>query len=105
MSLTRSCRQLFGWRSPSRHLAAISTESNARHMAVHTFDDSTALDASVDVDDRIRPRPPRSTSDTLCRVFGLSSCCLPLGVMALIGLFLFVRSWKALRVAGFGFFT
>jgi phosphate transport system permease protein len=47
----------------------------------------------------------RTTSDRVFRAVVRASGALTLGLMVLIGLFLTVRSWQALRVAGFGFFT
>jgi phosphate transport system permease protein len=74
-------------------------------MAVLTPDDLTAPGAPEDVEDRIRPRHTRSRPDKLYRGFAFASGGLTLSVMGLIGLFLVIRSWKALRVAGFSFFT
>ena len=47
----------------------------------------------------------RSGVDRTYRVVVRASGALTLGLMALIGLFLVVRSWQALKVAGFSFFT
>ena len=47
----------------------------------------------------------RTTSRPLFRGFAFASGGLTLSVMGLIGLFLVIRSWDALRVAGFSFFT
>src|SRR5450631_595576 len=47
----------------------------------------------------------RSGVDRTYRVAVRASGALTLGLMALIGLFLVVRSWQALKVAGFSFFT
>ncbi len=63
-------------------------------------------------DELIRPDEPRvqavsrrTTSDRVFRAVVRASGALTLGVMVLIGLFLTIRAWDALRVAGFKFFT
>ncbi len=68
-------------------------------MAVITLEDATAEE------ERVRPRHTRSRPDKIYRAFAFASGGLTLGVMALIGLFLFIRSWDALQAAGFSFFT
>jgi phosphate transport system permease protein len=67
----------------------------------------SATEPSIRSDDepRIRAISRRTTSDRAFRAVVRASGALTLGLMALIGLFLTVRSWDALRVAGFGFFT
>ncbi len=47
----------------------------------------------------------RSGADRIYRLVVRASGALTLSLMALIGLFLAVRSWQALHVAGFSFFT
>jgi len=52
--------------------------------------------------DAVSIRPP---SDRVFRGVVRASGTLTLGLMVLIGLFLTIRAWDALRVAGWGFFT
>jgi phosphate transport system permease protein len=56
-------------------------------------------------EERIRPSSARTTGDRIYRSVARGGGALTLGLMGLIGLFLTVRSWKALHAAGFGFFT
>ena len=56
-------------------------------------------------EERVRPANVRSNVDKSYRMFAKASGGLTLGLMALIGLFLLIRSWSALKVAGLGFFT
>ena len=56
-------------------------------------------------EERIRPASARGRGDRVYRLVARGGGALTLGLMGLIGLFLVVRSWKALRVAGLGFFT
>ena len=68
-------------------------------MALHSLGSGTAEE------ERVRPAHARSTADKSYRMFARASGGLTLSVMALIGLFLLIRAWSALRVAGFSFFT
>ena len=54
---------------------------------------------------RVQAVSRRTTSDRVFRAVVRASGALTLGLMVLIGLFLTIRAWDALRVAGFGFFT
>jgi phosphate transport system permease protein len=54
---------------------------------------------------RIRAVSRRTTSDRVYRGVVRASGAFTLLIMVLIGLFLTIRAWDALRVAGFGFFT
>jgi phosphate transport system permease protein len=56
-------------------------------------------------EERVRPARARSRADKTYRFAARASGGLTLTLMALIGLFLVIRSWKALHVAGFHFFT
>jgi phosphate transport system permease protein len=56
-------------------------------------------------DEPVQPVALRPLGDKVFRVAARLSALLTLVLMGLIGLFLVLRSWKALRVAGFGFFT
>jgi phosphate transport system permease protein len=69
-------------------------------VALHTLDL-----ASAEEEERVRPANVRSRADQSYRIFARAGGGLTLALMALIGLFLVIRSWSALRVAGFGFFT
>jgi len=64
-----------------------------------------SLDLGIADEPRVRPTNARSNVDKSYRIFARASGGLTLGVMALIGLFLVIRAWSALRVAGWGFFT
>ena len=61
--------------------------------------------ASEPVEERIRPVSARSRGDLVYRGFARASGGLTLSIMGLIGLFLVLRAWTALRSAGWGFFT
>jgi phosphate transport system permease protein len=62
--------------------------------------------ATADADEeRVRPKHARSVPDKTYRFVATASGALTLSLMALIGLFLLVRSWSAFKVAGFSFFT
>ncbi len=67
-------------------------------MALHSLE-------LAEEEERVRPTQVRSSADKSYRIIARSSGGLTLGLMALIGLFLLIRSWSALRVAGFSFFT
>ena len=54
---------------------------------------------------RVRPNHARSRTDRIYRGVARGSGVLTLTLMALIGLFLVIRSWPALHVAGLSFFT
>jgi phosphate transport system permease protein len=69
---------------------------------VTAFTTETALRSE---EERIRPVSARTTGDRVYRLVARGSGALTLSLMGLIGLFLLVRSWKALSVAGVGFFT
>jgi phosphate transport system permease protein len=69
-------------------------------VSVHVTEPSIRSD-----EPRVRPVSRRTPSDRLFRACVRASGALTLGLMVLIGLFLSVRAWSALRVAGFGFFT
>jgi phosphate transport system permease protein len=56
-------------------------------------------------EERIRPASARSTPDKVYRGVVRASGALTLALMALIGLFLVLRSWDALHATGFSFFT
>jgi phosphate transport system permease protein len=56
-------------------------------------------------EERVRPAHARSTVDRTYRFVAKASGGLTLSLMGLIGLFLVIRSWKALHVAGLSFFT
>jgi phosphate transport system permease protein len=56
-------------------------------------------------EERIRPSSARTTADRVYRLVARGGGALTLGLMGIIGLFLTIRSWKALHVAGFSFFT
>ena len=56
-------------------------------------------------EERVHISTARSGADRMYRIGVQASGALTLTLMALIGLFLVVRSWHALSVAGFGFFT
>lgn len=58
-----------------------------------------------DDEPRVQAVSRRTTSDRVFRAVVRASGALTLAIMVLIGLFLTIRSWQALRVAGFGFFT
>lgn len=61
--------------------------------------------ASEELEERVRPANVRSRADTSYRLVARASGGLTLGLMALIGLFLAIRSWSALHEAGLSFFT
>jgi phosphate transport system permease protein len=54
---------------------------------------------------RVQAQSRRTTSDRVFRAVVRAGGALTLSIMALIGLFLTIRAWDALRVAGWGFFT
>src|SRR5439155_10155031 len=84
MCVTRSASDASGWSSVSLYSDALETAPSEA---------------------RVRVATARSGVDRIYRVVVRTSGALTLGLMALIGLFLVVRSWQALRVAGFSFFT
>lgn len=67
----------------------------------------SVTDASIRSDDepRVVVVSRRTTSDRVFRAVVRGSGALTLAIMALIGLFLTLRSWDALRVSGLDFFT
>ena len=69
-------------------------------MSVHVTEPSIRSD-----EPRIRAVSRRTHSDRVFRGVVRGSGALTLGLMALIGIFLTIRAWDALRVAGLGFFT
>ena len=64
-----------------------------------------SLELASTQEERVRPRHARSRADKNYRIFARASGVLTLSVMALIGLFLLLRSWTALHSAGWSFFT
>ena len=70
-------------------------------MSVHVTEPSIRSDDEP----RISAVSMRTPADRLFRGVVRASGALTLGIMVLIGLFLTIRAWDALRVAGFGFFT
>ena len=64
-----------------------------------------SLGLATTPEERVRPTNVRSTADKTYRLFARGSGGLTLALMALIGLFLVIRSWTALHAAGFKFFT
>jgi phosphate transport system permease protein len=56
-------------------------------------------------EERIRPASARSTADKAYRAVAWASGALTLALMALIGLFLVLKSWPALHATGWSFFT
>jgi phosphate transport system permease protein len=56
-------------------------------------------------DEPVQPVALRPLGDKVFRIAARLCALLTFVLMGLIGLFLVLRSWKALRVAGFGFFT
>jgi len=56
-------------------------------------------------EERIRPASSRSTVDKAYRGVARASGALTLALMALIGFFLVLKSWDALHVVGWSFFT
>src|SRR5476651_993513 len=70
-----------------------------RPVALHSLGLATAEE------ERVRPANVRSKADKSYRIFARASGGLTLTLMALIGLFLAIRSWTALHAAGFSFFT
>ena len=69
-------------------------------MSVHVTEPPIRSDEA-----RIQAVSRRTTSDRVYRAVVRASGALTLGLMVLIGLFLTIRAWDALRVAGFSFFT
>jgi phosphate transport system permease protein len=56
-------------------------------------------------EERVRPASARSTADKAYRAVARASGALTLALMALIGIFLVIRSWDALSATGLSFFT
>jgi len=56
-------------------------------------------------EERVRPASARPPADTAYRAVARASGVLTLTLMALIGLFLVIRSWDALHAIGWSFFT
>jgi len=56
-------------------------------------------------EERVRPASARSKADKAYRAGARASGVLTLALMALIGLFLVIRSWDALHATGWSFFT
>jgi phosphate transport system permease protein len=64
-----------------------------------------SLELASAEEERVRPANARSTTDKTYRLIARAAGALTLTLMGLIGLFLAVRAWSALREAGFSFFT
>jgi phosphate transport system permease protein len=64
-----------------------------------------SLGLATTQEERVRPTNVRSTADKTYRLFARGSGGLTLALMAMIGLFLVIRSWTALHAEGFSFFT
>jgi len=69
-------------------------------VSVHVTEPSIRSD-----EPRIQAVSRRTTSDRVFRGVVRAGGALTLGIMVLIGAFLTIRAWDALRVAGLGFFT
>jgi phosphate transport system permease protein len=69
-------------------------------VTLHTLDL-----ASAEEEERVRPAHVRSRVDKTYRGVARGAALLTLALMGLIGLFLLIRAWSALSVAGFAFFT
>jgi phosphate transport system permease protein len=67
---------------------------------------ASAIEATLRFDEqRVRPSSARARGDRAFRFVARGGGAMTLALMGLIGLFLVVRSWKALSVAKLGFFT
>jgi phosphate transport system permease protein len=73
---------------------------------MQSIDPTIALEGVHVVPDvPVRPVTRRNAADRVFRTTVTSAGALTLALMALIGLFLLVKSWDALRVAGLSFLT